>query len=256
MRSACRQLELPNSSLSNSTSHQAAGSKTTSTAPLTTDHLTIKALPGGLFEVFLSNGSSMANNTVTVEAATVGASDTDTTQAQTDMRECLEGMADAGVIANNALELLRKLYKASGDSRHTIIGNADKATQQLAGSFAQMQYAIKQDPKGTVASALPSLALETHLDVIDKVDRTVVLEIARELARHSLRAMDEDLSSYGDAGCFYAGAPLGVDFGLEVGIRTGEGADTQRSGLVVGLRLDHLTGAKPARTLAFPKASC
>jgi hypothetical protein len=54
MPSACRQLELPNSSLSNSTSHQAAGSKTTSTAPLTPEHLT-SPLPGGLFEVFLSN---------------------------------------------------------------------------------------------------------------------------------------------------------------------------------------------------------
>ena len=176
-------------------------------------------------------------------------------QAQTDMRECLGAIDSAGDIALKAMELLEKLYIAkSDDERKGVIERSNRATTQLAASLGQLQLALKADPNGVIASELPSLAKQAHLTVIDKVDRTVIRDITRMLTGLAIHSMDEDLDSYSDAGCFYAGTPLGLDFGLEIGVRTGEGADLQRSGLVVGLRLDHLTGAKPAATLGFPKA--
>jgi len=194
-----------------------------------------------------------ATNTVDTASTTVEATVVDT-EAQRDMRECLEGVLDAGALATQALELLSKLYAANGDdARRTIIGNASKAIVNMASALAQTHVLLKADPNGEVAKGMPELARASHLEVIGKTDRTQVLEVARMLARLATRSFEEDLSSYSDAGCFYAGTPLGVDFGLEIGVRTGEGAETQRSGLVVGLRLDHLTGAKPAARLGIPK---
>ena len=203
----------------------------------------------------------MANNTTveatTVEATTVETADADNNQARRDLHEVGQSILDAGALGNNALDFLADVFAAStNEARHELITKADRATIQMAGSIAYCMYQLKVDANGSIAKALPDLTKEIYLSQVEKVDRTVILEVARSLSKLSIRSSDEELASYGDAGCFYAGTPLGVDFGLEVGIRTGEGADTQRSGLVVGLRLDHLTGAKPAARLGLPKAKC
>ena len=198
----------------------------------------------------------MTANTCTIDtdATTV---DTDATQAQDDLQEIGQSILDAGAMGNNALDFLADVFAAStNEARHELIAKADRATTQMAGNIAYVMYQLKINANSSTAKALPDLTKKIYLSHIEKVDSAVLLDVARSLCKLSARYSDEELASYGDGGCFYAGTPLGVDFGLEVGIRTGEGADTQRSGLVVGLRLDHLTGAKPAARLGAPKAKC
>jgi hypothetical protein len=197
----------------------------------------------------------MANNTVTVEAATVDASDTDTTQSQADMGECLQAISTMGDIHNQASELASKLYAETDDAkRKELISTSNKAVLGTLAGLVLCHLELKNDSNAEIGKLMPELARLSTLQQIEKVDRSIIADLARQLARHQTRMLDEQLGSYASAGPVYAGMPIGVDFGLELGVVTGEGADLQRSGLVVGLRLDHLTGAKPARRLGIPKA--
>jgi hypothetical protein len=179
----------------------------------------------------------------------------DQQQTANDMEQCLDAISSAGDIYNQAAKLACKLYATTdADKRGALLASTDRVMFGTVSQVVMSHYELKTNPDSDVFKAMPEIARLSMANQIEKVDRSVIQDVARNLARHNVRMLDEQLGSYADAGPVYAGVPIGVDFGIEVGIKTGDGADTQRSGLVLGLRLDHLTGAKPSRELGIPKA--
>ena len=197
-----------------------------------------------------NTASAAATNTAEVEA-TPDSQD----QAKTDMNDCVKAIGVMGDIYNQASELASKLYAETDDAKRTkLIASCSRMLLSTTGDVVLTHLELKTDSNSEIGQRMPELARLSTLEQIEKIDRSIIADVARQLNRHLARTLDEQLGNYSSAGPVYAGIPLGVDFGIEVGIVTGEGTDLQRSGLVLGLRLDHATGAKPARRLGLSKA--
>lgn len=197
-----------------------------------------------------TNTATDETTTVDVEATTVGDSTT-TAQATADTAQVVDCINNTAVALAKGIDTVQALYNVKETSeRNKLIAGLSQLELSSAASIAGVHLQLKTaGAAGVVAQSMPEVARDIHMDIISKVDRAVILEVTRLLSRHSMRIANEQLNSYSDGGPFYAGVPLGVDFGIEVGVRTGEGESTQRSGLIVGLRLDHFTEAKPKRSL-------
>jgi hypothetical protein len=230
MPSACRQLVPPNSSLSSSTSNQAAGTKTTNTAPQTTDHLTIKALPGGLFEVSctwisMTATKSSANNTETIKDQTpvvdvdvVSSDSTTEPEAPAKGEGDAEPKTDAPADSKNggsALEetnaplickALDKVINADKNKRSSVIEklNTIECSEILhAYSVPAVKDAIvKRIGESESASLLDAVAVKVQVWAYE-VNNSCRVE-----------SLDKDATGHG---IYAAQAPMG-GIGFEVGI--------------------------------------
>ena len=139
------------------------------------------------------------------------------------------------------------------NKRRETIAAMSKIQLNALVTTAALHLEAKVNPNSEQLQSLPDIIADDIRLLVQKIDRVDILDVTRIAFRFTARMTEEQLSSYEDLGPLYAGVPMGVDFGLEVGIRTGEGETLKRSGIVLGLRLDHATGAKPNASLGFPK---
>jgi hypothetical protein len=153
------------------------------------------------------------------------------------------------LLSISADQLLEVLYKdpESKESKEAL-GKASAQVVSAAAVTCSMHFSIITESAG--ARELPAATVNELKKTLGETKKDEVLKVLRLLMRECQSATSETLETYSNLGPVYAGVPLGVDFGLEFGVQSGEGEELQRTGLIFGIRCDHMSGRKPARKTA------
>ena len=194
------------------------------------------------------------SNTQTVDVSATNVTDVDSEESMAqELMDSAEALNTAHILGN---ALLDQLWNAKdSNERAKIIGTADPGALAMATGSACNYLVAKADANDPRLNALPSAIRAKMVKQVETIDRSILLDVCRLLTKLSMRHADEILDSYSDLGPVYAGVPLAVDFGIEAGVRTGSDEDTQRAGIIFGLRLDHFTKVKPQRRIGLSKAT-
>lgn len=166
--------------------------------------------------------------------------------AEGDTKAAKAFMARVLLVSQSSDELLVQLYKdpSSKEARKAF---ADASQEVIGQATATASLHLRIITEDASLKTLPDQLIKEAKESLGDNKKNAVLTALRLLTRECFANAAEMMETYSNLGPVYAGVPIGVDAGLELGIQTGEGDNLQRTGLVFGLRCDHLGGRRPSR---------
>jgi hypothetical protein len=145
-----------------------------------------------------------------------------------------------------AERLLSELYK-DPDSKDSQEAKTEASKEVITSAYMICSVHLQLVNEDKALDDLPKSVIDVFRASLNGAKKEAVLKALRWLHRQTDAMAAEALETYSNLGPVYGGIPSNVDLGLEFGIQTGEGEDLRRTGIVFGLRCDHLSGRRPAR---------